>query len=169
MHEGVHNFDRELVGETLGQSLPADFQDLGDGLLSADPGDVLGEGTLEALQSSLRSTSELGDLPPQAELGIRPVLGKGEEHQDARGGFKGGAPTLQFGGGVFGLQRRTRRQPLGLAWVLCQPCPDDVEHPNCSVPLLTISELRVELKKAGRGIFSLECPGMKTGLKRVLS
>ena len=40
---------------------------------------------------------------------------------------------------------------------------------NCSVPLLTVPELGVELQKTGRGISSLECPGVKTGLKRVLS
>jgi hypothetical protein len=37
------------------------------------------------------------------------------------------------------------------------------------MPLQSITQFRVELEKAGRGIFSLECPGVKTGLKRVLS
>ena len=46
-------------------------------------------------------------------------------------------------GCVIGLQGSTRRQVLGLARVLSQPCPYDVEHPNCSVPLLTIPELGV--------------------------
>jgi len=36
------------------------------------------------------------------------------------------------------------------------------------VPLLTITKFRVELEQTGCGIYSLERPGMKAGLKRVL-
>ena len=97
------------------------------------------------------------------------VLGQGEEDQDARRGFQDRGPPAKLGGVIIGLEGRTRWQVLGLAGVLGQPGPHDVEHSNCSVPLLAITELGVEMKKAGRSLFSLKRPGVESGLKGVLN
>jgi hypothetical protein len=69
---------------------------------------------------------------------------------------------------VIEQKERAWGEALGLARVLSQPCPHDVKHPNCAVPLLTIAELDIELKKTGRGVNGLERPGVESGLKGVL-
>jgi len=143
VHEHVDDLGRELYGEAPGQRLSTDIEDVADGMLGIDPGDVLGEGTLEALERGLGCAGKLGDLTPEAAGGVSSILGKGKENQDARGAFKGCAPTLQLSGGVLGLYGRTRRQTLWLARVLSQPCPHDVENPNCAVPLLAITKFCV--------------------------
>jgi hypothetical protein len=74
-----------------------------DCLLGADLCDILRECTLEPLERGPGSPSELGDLTSQAGRGLRTVLGKGEEDQDAGRGLKGSSPPVQFGGGILGL------------------------------------------------------------------
>jgi hypothetical protein len=149
--------------------LATNYQDLGDGLLGEDLGNIFRECTREALNSGLGSAGELGDLTFQSKRGLCTVLGKCEEDQNARRGLKGDAPPVQFGGRVFGLQERTRGEALGLTRVLSQPGPHNVENSDCAVPLLAITELGVQLEKTGCSIYSLKRPGVESGLKRVLS
>jgi hypothetical protein len=142
---------------------------MGDSLLGADLGDVLGEGAPEPLERGLRRPRELGGLPAQARRGLLGVQREGEEDQDAGRGFQDRAPPVKLGGMVIRLDGRARGQALGFALVLGQPGPHNVEHSNCSVPLLAIAEFGVEVKMAGPRILSLERPGVKTGLKGVLN
>ena len=169
VQDNINDLGRGLVRETLGQRGAAGVQDMDDGLLGADLGDVFREGTSEPLERGPGRPGELGGLPAQAGLGLLSVLGQGEEDQDARRGFKGCAPPVKLGCVVIGLEGRAWLEVLGLARVLGQPGPHDVEHSNCSVPLLAISELGVEMKKAGRSLFSMKRPGVESGLKWVLN
>ena len=66
--DGLYDLGRGLGREGLGQCLPADVEDLADGLLSADQGGVLGEGTPKSLQSG---PVDLGDLASE----LRPEVG----------------------------------------------------------------------------------------------
>jgi len=132
--DNINDLGRGLVREALGQRGAAGVQDVDDGLLGADLGDVFGEGTSEPLERSPGRPSELGGLPAQAGLGLLSVLGQGEEGQDACRGFQDRASPIKFGGVVIGLDGRSGWQVLGLAGVLRQPGPGDVEQPKLSRP-----------------------------------
>jgi hypothetical protein len=84
LHDGVNDLSRGLVREALRQGGAADIEDVANGLLGADVGDVRGEGTLEALERGLGSAGKLGDLTPQSARGLPTVLGEAEEYKDAR-------------------------------------------------------------------------------------
>ena len=80
--DDVNDLGRGFFREAVGQGGAGGFEDVGDGLLGADLGDVLGEGTPEPLERGLGRPGELGDLtakPGAPRHGVGLEGGHGEQ------------------------------------------------------------------------------------------